>query len=120
MGTWVASVLATVLGWPKSSFWFFCNILRKNPNILWKIQTNFLANPITSIATNIGLHVSFRISVFIFSGYIPRNGIAMVVLFLIFKGTSILFSVVAAPIYIPTNIVGGFPFLYTLSSIYYL
>ena len=32
----------------------------------------------------------------------------MVVLFLAFGGTSILFSMVAAPIYIPTNNVGGF------------
>jgi len=32
----------------------------------------------------------------------------------------ILFSVVAAPVYIPTNSVGDFPFLHTLSSIYYL
>ena len=43
----------------------------------------------------------------------------MVVLFLIFGGTSILFSVVAAPTYIPTTSVGGFPFLYILSTIYY-
>ena len=38
-------------------------------------------------------------------------------LFLIFKGTSILFSIVAVPIYIPTNSAGGFPSLHTLSSI---
>ena len=34
--------------------------------------------------------------------------------------TSILFSIVTVPIYIPTNSVGGFPFLYTLSSTYCL
>ena len=34
----------------------------------------------------------------------------------VFWGTSILFSIVAAPIYIPTNSVGGFPFLDTFSS----
>ena len=44
----------------------------------------------------------------------------MVALFLVFKGTSILFYIVAAPIYIPTNSVQGFPFLCTLFSIYYL
>ena len=43
-----------------------------------------------------------------------------VVLFLVFKGTSILFSIVAAPIYILTNSAGGLPSLHTLSSIYYL
>ena len=38
----------------------------------------------------------------------------MVTLFSVFKGTSILFSIVAAPIYITTNNVRGFPFfLYT-------
>ena len=38
-------------------------------------------------------------------------------LFLVFWRNSILFSIVAAPIYVPTNNVGGFPFLHTLSSI---
>ena len=41
-----------------------------------------------------------------------------VALFLVFEGTAILFSRVAVPMYIPTNSVGGFPFLHTLSSIY--
>ena len=44
----------------------------------------------------------------------------MVMLFLVFEGTSILFSTVAVPVYILTNSVAGFPFLHTLSSIYYL
>ena len=37
-----------------------------------------------------------------------------VALFLVFKAISILFSIVAAPIYIPINSVGGVPFLYIL------
>ena len=45
----------------------------------------------------------------------------MVALYLVFLGTSILFSImVVAPIYIPTNSVGGFPLLHTLSRIFYL
>ena len=40
--------------------------------------------------------------------------------FLVCQGNSILFSTVAVPVYIPTNRLRGFPFLYTLSSIYYL
>ena len=39
-------------------------------------------------------------------------------LFLVFKVTSILFSIVAAPVYIPTNSVGGFSFLHILFSTY--
>ena len=44
----------------------------------------------------------------------------MVVLFLVFCGTSVLFSLVAAPIYIPTNNVQGFSLLHILTNIYYL
>ena len=40
--------------------------------------------------------------------------------FSFFWGASMLFSIMAAPIYIPTNSVGGFPFLHILSSICYL
>ena len=42
-----------------------------------------------------------------------------VALCLVFWETSILFSMVAAPIYIPTNIVGGFPFFHILFSVYF-
>ena len=44
----------------------------------------------------------------------------MIVLFLLFKGISILFSIVVVTVCIPTSRVRVFPFLYTLSSIYYL
>ena len=48
----------------------------------------------------------------------PKHRIAH--LFLVFWETSVLFSTVAAPSYIPTNNVWGFPFLHILSNIYYL
>ena len=44
----------------------------------------------------------------------------MVVLFLVFKGISILSSIVAVSIYIPTSSARVFPFLHTLFSIYCL
>ena len=44
----------------------------------------------------------------------------MATLFLVFWGTSMLFSLVAAPTYIPTNNVGMFFFLHTFFSIYCL
>ena len=52
-------------------------------------------------------------------GICPVAGLLgrMVVLFVVFKGTSILFSIVAVSIYIPTSSARGFPFLHTLSSI---
>ena len=71
-------------------------------------------------AMNIGVLVSFRIMVF------PRYSLGvgllghMVALFLVFLGTSRLFSEVAVPICLPTNSAGKFHFLHTLSSIYCL
>ena len=44
----------------------------------------------------------------------------LVVPFLSFWGSSILFSRVATPIYIPTNSVRGFPYLHILANICYL
>ena len=67
---------------------------------------------VNSAAMNIGVHVSFWIMVF--SGICPRVGLLdhIVALFLVFQGTSILFSIVAVPVYIPTNSVGGLPLLH--------
>ena len=42
----------------------------------------------------------------------------LVDLFLVFKGISILFSIMTVSVYIPTNSVERFPFLHILSSIY--
>ena len=44
----------------------------------------------------------------------------MVDLFLVLQEISILFSIMAISVNIPTNNVGGFPFLYILSKIYCL
>ena len=42
----------------------------------------------------------------------------MVVLFLVFLRNTILFSIVAEPLYIPINSIGVFPFLHSLSRIF--
>ena len=60
--------------------------------------------------------------VFLFSlGKYPVVGLLdhIEFLFLIFWGTSTLFSTVAAPIYIPTNS-GWFPFLHIFANTYFL
>ena len=63
-----------------------------------------------SAAMNKGVYVSFwiRVCLDICSGVGLLDH--MVVLFLVFWRISILFSIVAIAIYIPTNSVGGFPF----------
>ena len=54
--------------------------------------------------TNIGVHISFKISMFVVFGFLKVELLhCRVVLFLIFWGTSILFSIMAPPIYIPTS-----------------
>ena len=71
---------------------------------------------VNSAAMNNWVHVSF-------SGMgspVVRLLGPMIVLFLVFKEISILFSIVAVSICISTNSAGGFPFLHTLSSIYCL
>ena len=64
---------------------------------------------VNSAAMNIGVH-----------GFICIDDQEWDCLFLVFWRPSILFSIVAASVYIPINSVGGFPLLYTLSSIYCL
>ena len=59
---------------------------------------------------NIGVHASFKLVFSFFSRYISGVELLdhMVTLFLVFRGTSILFSIVAAPIYILTKSEQGF------------
>ena len=71
---------------------------------------------------SIRVRVSFQMHVFYFFGYLPRSGITghIIILFLVFWEACILFSTVAATIYIPTNSVQGFSFLYIFTNICYL
>ena len=77
---------------------------------------------VNNAAMNIGMHVSFWISVFDFLAIYPGVELLghMVVLFSVFWETTVLHSTVTASIYPHTNSVGGFPFLYILASICYL
>ena len=65
---------------------------------------------VNSAAMSIGVHASFWIM--IFPRYMLGVGFLglIVVLFLVFKGTFILFSIVAAPTYLPTNSCRRVPF----------
>ena len=60
---------------------------------------------VNKAALNIGKHVSFLISVFFFFFSDPGVELLghMIALFLVFRKTSILFSIVVAQIYIPTK-----------------
>ena len=75
---------------------------------------------VISAAMNFGLHMS--LSVLISLVWMPNSGLLghMTVLFPVFSGISMLFSIAAVPVWIPIKSVRGFPFLHTLYSIYYL
>ena len=62
----------------------------------------------------------FELVLFYFDKYPEMELLdCMVVLFLIFWGTSMLFSIAAAPSYVPTSHAQGFPFLHILTNTCY-
>ena len=78
---------------------------------------------VNNAAVDMGVGCRYlQVSAFIFFGKIPRSVIARShgSYILIFWGTSILLSIVAAPVYIPTKGAWGFPFLHMLASSYFL
>ena len=80
---------------------------------------------INSAALNTGAHISLQVSVFfllLFLDIYPGVELLdhIIILLFIFWGISILFSMVAVPIYVPINSVKVFPFIHILSNIFYL
>ena len=109
---WAAYIYISHLLYPFICWW----TLRLLPCLGYCIEIN-------SSAMNIVMHAYFWTSIFICFGYmlIPCSEIAGSYdpSILLFWGTSILFSIMAAPIYNPTNNVLEFSFLHILINICY-
>ena len=76
---------------------------------------------LANAAMNIWVHVSFRVSVFVFfEKKYPKVDLLdhMVVLFLIFWGNFVLFSIVAMPIHSPSNTARRCLFLHILCGLF--
>ena len=74
------------------------------------MSMHYVLTIVSCAAMNIRVHVSFQIMVSLdicsWMGLLDNN----LVLILVFWRTFILFSIMAVPLYIPTNSMGGFPF----------
>ena len=74
-----------------------------HPSVDGHLGCFYILAIVNSAAMNIGVHVSFLIIVL--SGYMSRSGIAgSYANSLVLGGTSILFSIMAVPIYIPCKV----------------
>ena len=62
------------------------------------------------------------LQIMVFFGYMPRSGIARSCSRSIFRFLRNLRTALhsVAPAYVPTNSIGGFPFLHTLASVYFV
>ena len=83
------------------------------PSIRWWMLRCFC---VLAIVNNATMNITAVITVIWFPSAVVGLLVHVVVLFLVFWENFILFSIVAAPIYIPTNRVGGFTFLHNLHN----
>ena len=88
----------------------------------WTLRLFSYLGIVNNATMNMRIQIFLQYPVLVSFRYIPSSKIAGSHSSSIFNfwGTSILFSIVAAPVYNPTNSVGGFPFVHILTSICYL
>ena len=100
-------------GWIIIHWVYMCVCFFFHLSVILHLSSSHILITVNNTSINIGLIYLFDL-MFLFSSYkYPEVELLnhMVVLFLIFWGTFIRFSIVAAPIYIATSSAQGFPFL---------
>ena len=91
------------VSWVTSRCFLQLNHQRSPPSASGHVGSFHVLAVVNSAIMNIGVHVSFDL--WFPLDICPQVGLQnhMLTLFLVFQGTSTLFSIVAAPVYIPTN-----------------
>ena len=108
--------------WLSSTPLCVCVYLTSSLSICGNLSGFHILTVVISAAMNIGAHMYFWISVFVFFLVSTQKWHLMnhmAVLFLIFRGNSILPSLPIAPVYIIIKCAQGFPFLYHLINACY-
>ena len=129
--TWYPQVLSVLLQMTRFLFLFLwlnstplcvCVYLTSSLSICGNLSGFHILTVVISAAMNIGAHMYFWISVFVFFLVSTQKWHLMnhmAVLFLIFRGNSILPSLLIAPVHIIIKCAQGFPFLYHLINACY-
>ena len=126
---WLTSL--SIVPWKISFFFFYGWIIFRciyTPHFLylficwWTLSLIHVLAIVNNAAANMEVKCIFEVVILFLSDVYLEVELLnhVVLLFLIFWGTSILFSIVAAPIYIPTNSAQEFTFLHILDNIYLL
>ena len=105
-------------GWMISHSIYMNHVLFIHSSIDGRWSCFFILAIVNNAAVNTGLHISFQVGVFVSLDKYPEMKLLdlMEVLFLIFKGSSIFFAIIALPVYISTSGAKGCSFLHILAN----
>ena len=109
-------------GWMISHSIYMNHVLFIHSSIDGRWNCFCISAIVNNAAVNTGVHRAFQVGVFVSLDKYPEMKLLdhIEVLFLIFKGSPILFSIIALPIYITTSGTKGYSFLHILANMLFI